>query len=70
MGNVCENYTKFVCDNSGDTDIWDLQAITLDDRRDDTNKDVTISKYILRPSIQSGKWSRDQERKPFSEIKG
>ena len=62
-GGVCETYIRFVCDK----DVCDLQAITLDDIRKETNKDVWLSN--LRQMTQSGKWSRDQELKPFLKLK-
>ena len=62
-GTVCENYVRFVYD----TNMLDLQAVTLAERSHETRRDDTLSKLIEH--IQDGKWSRDEKLKPFKAVK-
>ena len=47
--------------------MLDLQAVTLSDMSRETRRDKTLSKLVAH--IQSGKWSHDDEFKPFSVIR-
>ena len=62
-GIVCENYVKFVYD----TNMLDLQAVTLSVMSRETRRDDTLSKLVAQ--IQSGKWSHSEKFKPFSTIR-
>ena len=62
-GTVCENYVRFVYD----TNMLDLQAVTLAEMSRETRRDDTLSKLIEH--IQDGKWSRDEKLKPFKAVK-
>ena len=61
-GTVCENYVRFVYD----TNMLDLQAVTLAEMSRETRRDDTLSKLIEH--IQDGKWSRDEKLKPFKAV--